>query len=935
MKDGAKAYLVSRSWVNKALAIGGDPKAAKKEAPEGPLGPVDNSDIIEETLEEPNGDKFIRLKAGSGLDEFELFSEDAWNMVIEWYGIKEGQQPIIRYAIDTAPDPQSESNILYEFHPPIFRVHRVWSEQSPIPIEQSLKARNPPVLVLSRSRKYHAQSFIKELKTLTGVSPDRKIRLFTIEQTIPVDGAPSEPRPALTPPDSPGRPGEASNNVNSWSRLLIDLATFGTVSEERKVVPVHDQTVNGNYNGKSSLQLYDLVTDQTLVVDENIDQNAWVSNYVTRSRGNDRGIPTRSNGLTIASAPVSGRSSPGGPFTRGRTQKQSGRSLGAVGLQNLGNTCYMNSALQCVRSVEELTKYFLTGDYTAEINKTNRLGYNGKIAMTYGNLLKDIYTEGKTSVSPRDFKTTVGRCRSTFSGWGQQDSQEFLGFLLDGLQEDLSRVKEKPYIEKPDSTDDMINDPDAIRGMADKVWDITRKRDDSVIADLFTGMYKSTLKCPECGKVSITFDPFNNLTLPLPVEDMWSESVKFLPLNDVPVTIEVELPKHSAIEQLFQYISIRTGVPANRLIGGEEFKGRFFKIYDPTQDLSEEISSTDFATIHELEVVPTNWPGKARAKKYRSMLDIETPLDATEWDDPRYEKMAVPVLHRRPNAFGRQEAASPPHFIILTREEASNMDIIRRKVLEKVATFSTWSALKESNDVDGLDPEMIITSTSDADSSGDSKVVAQSIEGEEDIVDIKMKGIRDRSNSIIDTQPKLLKRFNTQRPRFVSPDGFLDPELQNLFDLSYFTENKDGNVPTGWQTVDQNKSLPKLTDRIPEPSVEEDEEVSPESWNSTASNEDESTNDESSKAESTQTRMMDESSEEDPDPHPASRVCNRITFHIIRTTANTLNSRAHDLQRWVQLDARSSRAIRRTARRVTSVAISKHAVASRHRVRLM
>lgn len=918
LKEGTKAYLVSRSWVDKALSLRGDPKTAKKEVSAEPLGPVDNSDIIEETIKDPKGDEFVRLKAGSGLEEFELFPEDAWNMVVDWYGVKDGQTAIVRFAINTA-DAQSEPNILYEFHPPVFRIHRLWSELSTVPIEQSLKARNPPPLVIARSRKYHAQSFIKELKSYIGVLPDRKVRLWTITQILPAGGAPSEPRPALTPPDSPGRPEETTSSGGSWSKLLLDLPSFGETQEQRIRVPLEDQTTNPNYNGRATLQLYDLVTDQTLVVDEQVEQ-FWVSTYDGRSQ---RSIPSRGSALAPASAPASGRSSPGGPFTRGRTQKKSGRSIGAVGLQNLGNTCYMNSALQCVRSVEELTKYFLTGVYADEINKSNPLGYNGKIAITYGNLLKEIYTEGKGSVTPRDFKTTVGRCRSTFSGWGQQDSQEFLGFLLDGLQEDLSRIKKKPYIEKPDSTDDMINNPAAIKEMADKVWDITRKRDDSVIADLFTGMYKSTLKCPECGKISITFDPFNNLTLPLPVEEMWSRPVKFFPLNDVPVKIEVELPKHSAIEQLMHFVSLRTGVPADRLIGGEEFKDRFFKIYDPTQDVNEEIAHTDVPTIHELESVPTNWPGKARPTKFRSMLDIETPLDASEWDDARYERMVVPVFHRKSGIYGRQDGTSPPHFIILTRNEARDIDMIRRKVLEKVATFSTWSKLKDVND-DGLDPEMVITSVSDADSSGDSKVVAQSIEGEDDMVDVTMKGRENRANSIISAQPKVLKQFNTRRPAFVDSDGFLDPELQNLFDLSYFIEHSDGAVPSGWQTVDQNKTLPKLADRMPEPSIEDDEEQSPESWNSTASgNDEDSPSEETSKTESSQTRMMDESSEEDL-ASPA-RVWK---YHKPCRTLLIDSSLPRETQE--EVAGRSSKATKHTPRREISAETSRCEAISRH-----
>ncbi len=101
----------------------------------------------------------------------------------------------------------------------------------------------------------------------------------------------------------------------------------------------------------------------------------------------------------------------------------------------------------------------------------------------------------------------------------------------------------------------MINNPSAIKEMADKVWDITKKRDDSVIADLFTGMYKSTLICPVCEKVSITFDPFNNLTLPLPVETPWTRTIKYFPLNDAPVEITVDIDKNSSFKTLKQYIS--------------------------------------------------------------------------------------------------------------------------------------------------------------------------------------------------------------------------------------------------------------------------------------------------------------------------------------------------------------------------------------------
>uniref|UniRef100_A0A672ZZV5 Ubiquitin carboxyl-terminal hydrolase n=1 Tax=Sphaeramia orbicularis TaxID=375764 RepID=A0A672ZZV5_9TELE len=255
---------------------------------------------------------------------------------------------------------------------------------------------------------------------------------------------------------------------------------------------------------------------------------------------------------------------------------------GVCGLTNLGNTCFMNSALQCLSNVPPLTEYFLRNLYLDELNFTNPLGMKGEIAEAYADVIKQMWSGRHYSVVPRVFKTKVGHFASQFLGYQQHDSQELLSFLLDGLHEDLNRVKNKEYIELRDAD----GRPD--QEVAEEAWRNHRRRNDSVIVDTFHGLFKSTLVCPECHKVSVTFDPFCYLSVPLPVSKERVMEVFFVSLDPYakPVQHRVVVPKAGKVSDLCSCLSEMTNVHPTQMVVADVFNHRFYKIYSADESLS-------------------------------------------------------------------------------------------------------------------------------------------------------------------------------------------------------------------------------------------------------------------------------------------------------------------------------------------------------------
>ena len=122
---------------------------------------------------------------------------------------------------------------------------------------------------------------------------------------------------------------------------------------------------------------------------------------------------------------------------------------GACGLVNLGNTCYANSAIQCISYLPLLRAYLLSGQYeaTGDLNRDNPLGTGGKLLEEFADLLRVMWSGKLGEKVPRAFKTQLGKANMQFSGADQQDAQEFLNFLLDALHEDANRIRKKPYVE--------------------------------------------------------------------------------------------------------------------------------------------------------------------------------------------------------------------------------------------------------------------------------------------------------------------------------------------------------------------------------------------------------------------------------------------------------------------------------------------------------
>ncbi|KAI8433474.1 hypothetical protein MSG28_015509 [Choristoneura fumiferana] len=193
-------------------------------------------------------------------------------------------------------------------------------------------------------------------------------------------------------------------------------------------------------------------------------------------------------------------------------EKVSTKTSGLNGLRNIGNTCFMNSVIQGLSNTRPLLEYLENDKYLEDINTTLSC-MKGALIKAFASVIKELWAPGERDgvVNTTAFKSQVQRFAPRFMGYSQQDAQEFLRYLLEGLHEDVNRVTVKP---KPILTE--IDDSLSDSAKATEAWSRYLRMEDSHVGDIFIGQLKSTLRCTHCRNDSVTFDPFWDLSLPIP-----------------------------------------------------------------------------------------------------------------------------------------------------------------------------------------------------------------------------------------------------------------------------------------------------------------------------------------------------------------------------------------------------------------------------------
>ncbi|KAL4187332.1 hypothetical protein AMTRI_Chr09g18480 [Amborella trichopoda] len=555
LKEGASFYVLSnRWWRSWQEYVGQDARSdlnegnfshweyAKKASSVIALRPgsIDNTDLVIDVMDE-GGEMELRRSLEEGHD-YVLVPDDVWKQLFEWY---KGGPVLPRKMISDGP---SHKGFSIEVYP--LQLHLILANDNTKSVIRISKKGTVKELYSKCCELLKLDS--EKVRIWDYFNKKRHALLTNFDQTL------------------------EDAQLQMDQEILLELQ------------------VNGNWPDETSNSV--MGNELALVAIEPSKSSLTIAGGSTYNGHSESYGPDLLGSSSIRSSNMEGAHKNVDDASELPSSNAKGSGGGLTGLINLGNTCFMNSALQCLVHTPKLVEFFLQ-DYNKEINQHNPLGMKGELARAFGDLLRELWSPGKSPIAPRAFKATLARFASQFSGYNQHDSQELLAFLLDGLHEDLNRVIQKPY----SVTNDPNGRPD--EDVAEENWASHKARNDSIIVETCQGQYKSTVVCPDCSKVSVTFDPLMYMSLPLPSTATRAMTIMVFYGDGSALTMPftVTVPKQGCCKDIIQALHEPCSLNAHEsLLLAEVYNHQIYRYLDNPFELISGIKDDDHIVAYRL-----------------------------------------------------------------------------------------------------------------------------------------------------------------------------------------------------------------------------------------------------------------------------------------------------------------------------------------------
>jgi ubiquitin C-terminal hydrolase len=180
-------------------------------------------------------------------------------------------------------------------------------------------------------------------------------------------------------------------------------------------------------------------------------------------------------------------------------------------LLNIGNTCFLNSIIQCLSNTLSLTDYILSGDYKQDQTIINKKRNSNYVLQSYTVLINNIWNINNQIIKPKTFLENLSRFHKKYFSLRQQDSHECLLFIIDLLHNSLS------YEIDIDIKGIIKSKSDELVKQSLETWSDFYKNDYSHLIELFNGNTFSNISCnnEKCNFNENKFEPFNTLSIDL------------------------------------------------------------------------------------------------------------------------------------------------------------------------------------------------------------------------------------------------------------------------------------------------------------------------------------------------------------------------------------------------------------------------------------